>query len=118
MRNSNHLTGMIVIAACAISAAAGTAAAEDRYPTAALAEYVYLCTKANGETQDVLNRCSCSIDVISSLVPYDDYVTAETYQRMSQLSGDRGAPFRGTVGAKQYGSELHRAEVEADVRCF
>ena len=34
------------------------------------------------------------------------------------VNGDRGAPFRGTVGAKQFGSELQRAEIEAEVRCF
>ena len=118
MHNMHRLICSVVIAACATAQQSRFAVADDRYPTAALAQYVYLCTKANGETQDVLNRCACSIDVIASLVPYDDYVTAETYQRMSQLVGDRGAPFRGTVGAKQFGSELQRAEIEAEVRCF
>ena len=44
------------------------------YPTDALADYVYGCMKANGETRDALERCSCSIDVIASIMSYDDYV--------------------------------------------
>jgi len=30
--------------------------------------------KTNGEIPDMLRRCSCSIDVIASLLPYDRYV--------------------------------------------
>src|ERR1700729_2944840 len=47
------------------------------YPTSARADYVFACMKANGETQDVLQKCSCSIDVVASLIPYDKYVAAE-----------------------------------------
>ena len=52
------------------------AAADDinDYPTTARADYVFGCMKANGETQEILQKCSCSIDVIASLIPYDRYV--------------------------------------------
>ena len=39
------------------------------YPTSARAEYVFGCLKANGETRQAINQCSCSIDVIASLLP-------------------------------------------------
>ena len=37
----------------------------------ARADYVFGCMKANGETQELLQKCSCSIDVIASIIPYD-----------------------------------------------
>src|SRR6516164_9320958 len=54
------------------------------YPTSARADYVFGCMKANGETQRSLEQCSCSIDIIASIVPYDRYVTAETVLRMAK----------------------------------
>src|SRR5262249_43258773 len=44
------------------------------YPTAARADYVFACMKTNGETRRALEQCSCSIDVIASILPYDHYV--------------------------------------------
>jgi hypothetical protein len=48
-----------------------------------VADYVYACMKVNGETRQALEKCSCSIDVIASIIPYEHYVTAETFRRMS-----------------------------------
>src|ERR1700739_74593 len=58
------------------------------YPTSARADYVFGCMKANGETQRSLDQCSCSIDIIASIVPYDRYITAETVLRMAQVRGN------------------------------
>ncbi|WP_157016222.1 hypothetical protein [Mesorhizobium xinjiangense] len=92
--------------------------ARSDYPTSALADYVYGCMKANGETRDMLERCSCSIDVIASIIPYERYVTAETFRRMAQMTGERSALFRETAPAKEATAELRRAQAEADIRCF
>jgi hypothetical protein len=103
-----------------ITAAAPRALAEDLndYPTAARADYVFGCMKANGETQEILQKCSCSIDVIASLIPYDRYVTTETILSMSQVTGPVGSEFRSTEPAKQALQEFRRAQAEAEVRCF
>ena len=54
---------------------AGRSAAElNDYPTAARADYVFACMKTNGETRQALEQCSCSIDIIASVLPYDRYV--------------------------------------------
>jgi hypothetical protein len=53
------------------------------YPTAARADYVFACMKTNGETRRALEQCSCSIDVIASILPYDRYVAAETVLSLS-----------------------------------
>jgi hypothetical protein len=92
--------------------------AEDDYPTSARSEYVFGCMKANGETRQTIEQCSCSIDIIASLLPYDRYVTAETVLSMSQVRGNLGTQFRSSEQAKSALDDLRRAQAEAEVRCF
>ena len=109
-----------IVAVAAIMMTATIARAEDvnDYPTAARVEYVFGCLKANGETRQVIEQCSCSIDVVASLVPYDRYVTAETVLSMSQVTGNLGGQFRTSEQAASALNELRRAQAEAEVRCF
>nr|WP_308200369.1 hypothetical protein [Bradyrhizobium sp. 190] len=88
------------------------------YPTSARVEYVFGCLKANGETRQAIAQCSCSIDVVASLLPYQRYITAETVLSMSQVRGDLGGPFRTSAQAANALNELRRAQAEAEVRCF
>jgi len=88
------------------------------YPTNERVDYVFGCMKANGETQQSLAQCSCSIDVIASIIPYERYVTAETVLRMTQVPGGLGEQFRSTAQAKTAVDDLRRAQAEAEVRCF
>ena len=88
------------------------------YPTAARADYVFACMKANGDTRRALEQCSCSIDIIASVLPYERYVTAETVLSMSQTIGNLGTQFRTTEQAKTALNDLRRAQAEAEVRCF
>lgn len=88
------------------------------YPTVAVADYVYGCMKANGETREVLQKCSCSLDVIASLLPYENYSEAEAYLSLRQVTGERGVIFRTAEPARAAVDRLRRAQAEADVRCF
>jgi len=110
----------IVAALTALPVMAAIAQAEDLndYPTSARVEYVFGCLKANGETRQAIEQCSCSIDVVASLVPYARYVSAETVLSMSQIRGDMGSPFRTSEMATNAINELRRAQAEAEVRCF
>jgi hypothetical protein len=112
--------GRIVAALAAVTTAATIAFAEDAndYPTSARAEYIFGCLKANGETRQAIEQCSCSIDVVASLVPYDRYVTAETVLSMSQVRGNLGGQFRTSEQAASALNDLRRAQAEAEVRCF
>jgi hypothetical protein len=109
-----------VVVTILVVAAAARAKAEDLndYPTSARADYVFGCMKANGETQELLQKCSCSIDVIASIIPYDSYVAAETILSMSQVSGPVGSEFRSTEPARLALQEFRRAQAEAEIRCF
>ena len=111
---------LVVAAPTLLMMAAAIAYAEaiNDYPTSARAEYVFGCLKANGETREAIDRCSCSIDVIASRVPYDRYVTAETVLSMSQVRGNLGGQFRTSAQATSAVNDLRRAQAEAEVRCF
>lgn len=118
VRWSALLAASIVVATA--NAGISSAMADDLndYPTSARAEYVFACMKANGETQELLQKCSCSIDVIASIIPYDRYVTTETILSMSQVTGPIGSEFRSTEQARLAVQDLRRAQAEAEVRCF
>lgn len=106
-------------AAWAVPGGAPTATeAKNDYPTAARADYVFACMAANGQTRQVLEKCSCSIDVIASIIPYERYVQSETILRMQLVGGEKSELFRGPAWMKQTVDDLRRAQAEAEIRCF
>ncbi len=106
------LTVLGVIAAPAVSAPI------DDYPTEARANYVFACMQTNGNTRVALHKCSCSIDVIASLLPYDRYVAAQTVLSLQHVPGRFGAMFRSPAQSRDAVKRLRRAQAEAEVRCF
>jgi hypothetical protein len=108
---------MLAAAGLLAGSAAGRA---DDYPTAALADYVFGCMATNGQTQETLTKCACSIDVIASILPFEEYTAGETVLRMRQVpgGGEKMAIFRDTTVAKTAVERLKRAQVEAELRCF
>ncbi|WP_420844799.1 hypothetical protein [Jiella avicenniae] len=95
-----------------------TSVTRSDYPTAAIADYVFACMATNGETQSALEQCSCSFDVVASLVPYDRYVEASTWLSMRQVTGEKGSLFRDAAESKAAIGDLRRAQAEAEIRCF
>ncbi|MGC2781309.1 MAG: hypothetical protein WA418_37295 [Bradyrhizobium sp.] len=115
------IVAICLVAIClALIGISGPARADDLndYPTSARAEYVFGCMKANGETRQAISQCSCSIDVIASIIPYERYVTAETVLSMSQVRSTLGTQFRTSEQATSALNDLRRAQAEAEVRCF
>lgn len=103
---------------------AGPAAAQDLaerlndYPTAVRADYVFACMATNGQSRQVLEQCACSIDRIASILPYEDYVQAETVLSLRQTGGERMAVFRSAASADTMVADLRRAQAEAEIVCF
>lgn len=112
----NRLT---ITAVLALIIVARPAAAHD-YPTEAIGDYLFACMASNGQTQDALKKCSCSIDVISSILPYENYAEAETILSMRQVrgGGEKMALFRETKLAKEAIDKIRQAQIEAEIRCF
>jgi hypothetical protein len=101
--------------ACGTSA---VAAELNDYQTETRADYVFACMKTHGDTQLALRQCSCSIDVIATLLSYDQYVAAQTVLSLSQVQGRFGAMFRSPEPAREAVKNLRQAQAEAEVRCF
>jgi lysyl-tRNA synthetase class II len=99
----------------------GPAAAQDKpvndYPTMARADYVFACMQVNGRSRQILEKCSCSIDVIAELLPYDKYEEAETIMSVRQKGGEAVAPLM-TPEYQEKILEMKRAQVEGELRCF
>jgi hypothetical protein len=88
------------------------------YPTEARADYVFACMNANGGSRDTLQRCSCSVDVIASILPFSRYEEAETVLRMRQGTGGYLAQEFRVSRSNDIIAALREAQAEAEVRCF
>ncbi len=108
--------GAVKAAPSAPAPDSATSAAND-YPTVARADYVFACMQVNGQTRDVLEKCSCSIDVIASLLPFAEYEEAETVMSIRQRGGKAiGIWEHGP--AKEKVKTMKRAQIEGELRCF
>jgi hypothetical protein len=109
---------LAAVALLAVPVAGAQEGGVNDYPTAARADYVFGCMAANGNTQQSLERCSCSIDAIAGVLPYERYVQAETVLRIVQTPGQRSEIMRSTGALRDIVAELRRAQIEAEVQCF
>jgi len=116
-----------VLGACALAActlAAGPVWAQsmaDRlndYPTEARADYVFGCMAANGQDRLTLQKCACSIDRVAAILPYENYVEAETVLSMQLGGGEQLAIFKSATVLQEMVADLRRAQAEAEIFCF
>lgn len=107
---------------CAMGICSATANAvelpSNDYPTVARADYVFACMQVNGQTREVLGKCSCSIDAIAAIMPYAEYEKAETILAVSQQGGENTGMFRNYVPYLEKVKSLKLAQVEGELRCF
>jgi len=108
----------VLIAVLTTAARAAEGDLANDYPTNARADYVFGCMVANGQSRDTLERCSCSIDILASILPYDRYVQAETILSMRQGVGQQLSLFRNAKMFDDIVADLRRAQAEAEIRCF
>lgn len=102
----------------AIGNAAAVEAPVNDYPTVARADYVFGCMAANGQTRVALQKCSCSIDVIASVLPFKDYEEAETIMSVRQRGGQNASMFLTMPLLREKVARLKRAQIEGELRCF
>jgi len=127
MRSNKYLSALAALAlAAAAPAAADTAcpdksksAAREPYPTAELADYVVSCMVANGQTPEMLRKCSCSIDFIAAAIPFKEYEKVETLLRLQQVQGGgRATVYKTSQWAKQAIAHFRDVQAESTLRCF
>lgn len=111
----------LALAAASVIAASPAATAQtapvNDYPTIARADYVFACMQVNGRSRQILEKCSCSIDVIAELLPFEKYEEAETILSVRQKGGEAVAPLM-TPQYQEKVLEMKRAQVEGELRCF
>jgi hypothetical protein len=90
---------------------------ENDYPTIARADYVFACMQVNGQSRENLFKCSCSIDKIAEILPYDAYEEAETVMSVALKGGEKVAPLRYKPLQDKI-KRMKKAQVEAELRCF
>jgi hypothetical protein len=87
------------------------------YPTTTRGDYIYGCMQVNGQTPTVLEKCACSIDVIASVLPFEQYEEAETVLAVRQRGGENVA-FLFNPAMREKVNNLKRAQIEGELRCF
>lgn len=96
----------------------GSATAND-YPTLDRVDHVLTCMKKHGgQTMDNLYSCTCEIDAIASIMPYDTFVEASTFEAYRNMPGEKGGIFRDSAQGEKLTAQLHQVEKEAERRCF
>ena len=106
------------LALAMLAAPVAAADAENDYPTEARVDYVFGCMAANGQTRESMQRCTCSVDQLAAILPYDKYVQASTILSMRQGVGARANEFKSTKIFDDRVADLRRAQAEAEIRCY
>jgi len=109
---------MVLSAVAAMSLGAASAAVANDYPTEVTVDYVLGCMAANGQTRESLVACSCSADIVASILLYERYEEASTFLSMMQTQGEASTLFRETAKSKAAIQDLRRAQAEGEMRCF
>lgn len=118
-KNSKFRAAPAIIAALAVQVplAGAMELPPNDYPTVTRADYVFACMQTNGQTPEMLQRCSCSIDQIAALLPFAQYEEAETIRSVIQRGGEQVAALKNpAIQAKV--KQLQLAQVEAELKCF
>ena len=94
-------------------------AVTNAYPTSAKVDYVVGCMASNGQTPEMLQKCSCSIDFIAASLSYDEYEKIETLLRLQQMPGaGRNTVYKNSNWSKQAVLKLRELQAESTLRCF
>lgn len=108
--------------ACCSSAVAeecDEAAKGQDYPTSAKVDYVIGCMASNGQTPEMLLKCSCSVDLIAQAIPYEEYVQISTLLSLQQMAGaGRNAIYKNSTWAKEAVTKLRDVQADSTLRCF
>jgi len=89
------------------------------YPTTAKVDYVIGCMASNGQTPEMLQKCSCSIDHIAKAIPYEEYVQISTLLSLQQMAGaGRNAVFKNSTWSKEAVAKLRDIQADSTLSCF
>lgn len=117
IRRQGRFPGVISAALLSVSSAAWAQEPVNDFPTVARADYIFACMQVNGQSRDALEKCSCSVDVIASLIPYGEYEAVETILMVFKRGG-KAQQQMSNGDLQRRVKEMRRAQVEGELRCF
>jgi hypothetical protein len=92
---------------------------DQSYPTSAKVDYVIGCMASNGQSHDIMQKCSCSIDLIEKEIPYDEYVQISTLLSLQQMSNaGRNAIYKSSTWSQKAIAKLRDVQADSTLRCF
>lgn len=96
------------------------AADSHNYPTVDRIEYVHICQRDNAEypPREMLYKCSCVIDAIAKVMPYDEYVESSTAYYASSIAGERGEIIRNESTSHGLAIRFKKLQSMAKKGCF
>ena len=122
MNTANKLTALLALGLTWGIASAADDAAKTQvndYPTTARVDYVIGCMASNGQTYEMMQKCSCSIDYIAKSMPYEQYEKVSTLLSLQQMPGaGRNAVYKSSAWSKEAVSKLRDIQAESTLRCF
>jgi hypothetical protein len=91
----------------------------ESYPTSAKVDYVIGCMASNGQSFEMMQKCSCSIDFIAQAIPYEEYVQISTLLSLQQMTGaGRNAVYKSSTWSNKAVSKLRDVQADSTLRCF
>ncbi|MCG8488866.1 MAG: hypothetical protein MI756_15430 [Chromatiales bacterium] len=94
-------------------------ASQQNYPTSAKVDYVIGCMASNGQSHEIMQKCSCSIDLIEQKIPYDEYVQISTLLSLQQMSNSgRNAIYKNSTWSQKAVAKLRDIQADSTLRCF
>lgn len=118
LRKTSMQTLSRFLAAAALLAVAGTAAAND-FPTVDRVLYVQECMKTHpGPNYEMVNKCSCALDAIAREVKHEDFVTMQTIVNAVSIGGERGGELRDNETIKPQIKRYRELQAKVQQGCF
>lgn len=89
------------------------------YPTSARVDYVIGCMASNGQTHEMMQKCSCSIDHIAEAIPYEEYVQISTLMSLQQMAAaGRNAVYKKSTWSQKAIAKLRDVQADSTLTCF
>jgi hypothetical protein len=113
------IVGLIFCSALFAEECPEASEAENDYPTTARVDYVIGCMASNGQTHEMMQKCSCSIDHIAKSISYTEYVQISTLLSLQQMNSvGRNAVFKESTWSKKAIARLRDIQADSTLRCF
>lgn len=97
----------------------GAAARANDFPTVDRVHYVQECMRDHpGRHYEMVNKCSCALDALATLVTHDDYVSMSTAANANSIGGERGAYIRDSEALQVQIKRWRELQARAKGACF